>query len=165
MNMKEHILSALREQFARWEELLTTQSEVQLTTPPSPHSWSVKDDIAHLWAWQQRSIARLEAAAMSREPAFPTWLPDADPDATDATEQVNAWLYTTHRDQPWSKVHQEWQSGFRRFLALAEEIPERDLLDGERYPWLGGFPLAVVLLASYDHHQEHLENWLARPKS
>jgi hypothetical protein len=75
MNMKEHILAALREQFNRWEELLASMSEAQLTTPHLPSHWSTKDEIAHLWAWQQRSIARLEAALSNREPEFPKWLP------------------------------------------------------------------------------------------
>jgi len=34
---------------------------------------------------------------------------------------------------------------------------EKDLLDGSRYSWLKGFSLAFILVASYDHHQEHLE--------
>jgi hypothetical protein len=40
---------------------------------------------------------------------------------------------------------------------LAEQISERDLLDSSRYAWLEGYSLALVLRASYDHHQEHLE--------
>lgn len=33
MNMKEHILAALREQFDSWEELLASLSEAEITTP------------------------------------------------------------------------------------------------------------------------------------
>jgi hypothetical protein len=29
-------------------------------------------------------------------------------------------------------------------------------LDGDWYPWLKGYSLASILVASYDHHQEHL---------
>jgi len=50
-----------------------------------------------------------------------------------------------------------------RFLELGEPILEKDLLDGDRYPWLKGYSLAFILVASYDHHQEHLEklrDWL-----
>lgn len=59
----------------------------------------------------------------------------------------------------------ELKNGFQRFLELGEKIPERNLLDGDNYPWLKGYPLAFILIASYDHHQEHLEkltDWLAR---
>ena len=33
MNMKGHILAALREQFESWEELLISLGEEQITTP------------------------------------------------------------------------------------------------------------------------------------
>lgn len=160
MNMQEHILAALQEQFERWEELLASLSNEQIIAPYSPEYWSVKDDIAHLMAWQQRSIARLEAAVSDREPAYPQWTSAPDPDAEGITDQTNAWIYETYRTQPWSTVHQDWRAGFLRFLALGKGIAEKDLLDSSRYAWLEGYPLALTLLASYDHHQEHLEKLL-----
>jgi hypothetical protein len=163
MNMKDHVLMALREQFNRWEELLASLSAEQITAPlsPSDTEWSVKDVIAHLRAWQQRSIARLDAAQLNRDPEFPRWNADSDPDAHGNTEQVNAWIYETYRDQPWSTVHKNWREGFLRFLELGDGIPEKDMLDSGRYPWFEGYPLAFVLIASYDHHQEHLDKVLA----
>ena len=61
MYMKTHMLAALREEFGQWENVLASLTETQITTPPQPGELSLKDEIAHLWAWQQRSIARLEA--------------------------------------------------------------------------------------------------------
>jgi hypothetical protein len=162
MNMKEHILAALREQFDRWEELLANMSEEQITTPHLPSAWSIKDEIVHLRAWQQRSIARMEAAQFDRELEFPRWPAELNPDSEGDTDQINAWIYETCREQPWSKAHPDWRAGFLRFLELGQVFPEKDLLDEGRYPWLKGRPLAFVLLSSYDHHQEHLEKMLAR---
>jgi hypothetical protein len=167
MAMKRHILAALQEQFERWEALLAGLAEPQITAPRPDSSWSLKDDVAHLWAWQQRSIARVEAARRDGEPEYPDWPASLDPDSEDATQQLNTWLYETNRGRPWSDVHQTWREGYLRFIEGAQEVSERDLLDGSRYAWLDGRPLALVLLASYDHHQEHLEQALAslRPQS
>jgi hypothetical protein len=161
MNMKEHILAALREQFNRWEALLASLSDEQINTPLLPSHWSVKDGIAHLWAWQQRSIARMEAGVGDQEPEFPQWHPGLDPDSEGNTEVINDWIYKTYRNQPWLQVHQDWKVGFQRFLTLGEAVPEKNLLDSGRYRWLAGHPLAFILVASYDHHQEHLEKLLA----
>ena len=161
MNGKQQILTTLREEFSRWEELLASMSEEQITAPHLPSNLSIKDVIAHLRAWQQRSIARLEAAVLNREPEFPRWPAELDPDSEDDPVQINAWIYETYREQPWSSVHRDWREGFLRFLELGEGILEKDLLDAARYPWLEGHPLAFILLASYDHHQEHLEKLLA----
>ena len=157
MTMKEHILAALREQINRWEELLSSLSEAQITSPLLPSDWSIIDEIAHLYAWQQRSIARTEAALLDREPQFPQWLPGIDPDDYGKTDQTNAWIHATYRDLPWTRVYENWRTGYLRFIQSGEGISEKDLLDSGRYPWLGGHPLVFVLIASYDHHQEHYE--------
>ena len=78
--------------------------------------------------------------------------------ATFVTERVQLLpMFENNHEKPWSEVYQNWRSGFLRFVGLGNQISERDLLDGDRYPWLKGYSLAFILLASYDHHQEHLE--------
>ena len=161
MDMKGHILAGLEEIYNRWEELLASMSDEQIAAHLLPSEWSTKDVIAHVRAWQQRSIARFEAALYNREPEFPKWLPGVNPDVEGVTEQINAWLYKTYRDQPWSVVHQNWREGFLHFLELGKRVSEIDLLDAGKYPWLKGYPLVLILLYSYDHHKEHLEKLLA----
>jgi hypothetical protein len=161
MNMQAHILGALREQFGDWESLLGCLNLEQLTTPHLPSPWTVKDEIAHLWAWQQRSIARLEAALEESAPVYPRWLEGVSPDAENATDQINAWIQASQSGKPWPAVYQQWRAGFLRFLELGEKFEQRDLLDAGRYTWMDGRPLAFTLLASYDHHQEHFEKTTA----
>jgi hypothetical protein len=163
MNMKDHILTALREQFNNWEELLAGMSEEQITTPRFDLDWSIKDVMAHLWGWQQISIARIEAGLRNQEPEYPKWIIEADEDWEENTNQTNALFYETNHNKPWTEIHQNWRDGFLQFLELGSKISERDLLDGNRYSWLKGYSLAFILVASYDHHQEHLEkliDWL-----
>ena len=169
MYMKTHMLAALREEFDHWEKVLAKLTETQITTPPQPGELSLKDEMAHLWAWQQRSIARLEAGLNGGEPQMPTWWPDATvtrAGATttheDDTNQVNAQIYATFQERAWPEVYAQWRAGFLHFLALSEVIAEPALLDADRYAWLSGYSLADVLLGSYEHHQEHLEKLLAR---
>jgi hypothetical protein len=163
MNMKEHILAALREQFNNWEKLLVSISNEQIITPHFDYNWSIKDVIAHLWAWQQISIARMEGGLQDREPDFPKWITELGEEWEDNADKVNALTFETNHEKPWSEIYQNWKNGFLRFLELGKEISERDLIDGGRYLWLNGYSLAFILVASYDHHQEHLEklvDWL-----
>ncbi len=161
MNMKQHILAALGEVFTRWEACLAGLTEEQIATPGLPSGLSVKDVIAHLRAWQQRSLARIEAARLDQEPEFPKWPAELDPDGEGDTDRINAWIYAAHQEQTWAEVHQRWRAGFQLFLEAAEAISEKDLLDSGRYAWLNGYPLAYILLSSYDHHQEHFEKLAA----
>jgi hypothetical protein len=163
MNMKDHILAALREQFKSWEELLASLSEEEITAPHFDYDWSIKDVIAHLWAWQQISSARMEGGLNNREPELPKWIVNNIEGWEEDADRVNALTFETNHEKPWSEIHQNWKEGFLRFLELGNEISERDLLNGDRYRWLKGYSLAFILVASYDHHQEHLEkllNWL-----
>lgn len=164
MSMKTHMLAALREEFDQWEQLLAGLSEAQITASPQPDELSIKDEIAHLWAWQQRSIARLEAGLNNTEPKMPDWLPGVSPESEENTNQINAWIYDAFHARPWPAMYQEWRSGFLHLLALGEALAEPALLDASRHGWLNGYSLADVLLGTYDHHQEHLEKLLARLK-
>ena len=163
MNMKEHILAALREQFERWELLLANLSEEQISTPAFDINWSIKDVMAHLWAWQQISIARMEGGVQDREPEYPQWIMSIGEDWEEDANRVNALTFETHHEKAWPEIYENWKTGFLRFLELGNKISERNLLDGDRFHWLKGYSLAFILVASYDHHQEHFEkltNWL-----
>lgn len=163
---KHELLASLREVFRSWEKLLAAKSEEDITARRGPEDWSISDVIAHLTAWQQVSIARLEAALLETEPEFPAWLAGADPFcAEDNVDDFNSRIYRISRGQSWSSVYRDWTEGFIRFLELAEAIPENRMLDTERYPWLQGYALSAVLQGSWEHHQEHLELFTAGPDS
>ena len=152
----------LREEFHRWEELLSSLSEEQINAPDLPGDWSIKDVIAHLRGWQERSVAYCEAALLDREPVFPEWPTGPDPESKENLDRTNEWIYENHRGLPWPDVHRAWKDGILQLLELGEKIPEKDLLDPGRYPWLEGDPLSVVFLGSYEHHhEEHLEPLVA----
>jgi hypothetical protein len=160
MNMKDHMLAALREQFARWDALLASLSDTEIVAPRFDANWSIKDIMVHLWAWQQLSVARMEAAAADRELTLPAWVGELGDGWEEDADRTNAWAYATHHDTPWPEIDRQWRAGFVRFIETGAAIAEKDLLDSGRYPWMGGYPLANSLLASYDHHQEHLEKLL-----
>jgi len=165
MNMKGHILSALKEQFESWNQLFGSMSEEQIITPQFDLNWSIKDVVAHLWGWQQISSARMEAGLYDREPEFPTWAVELHSGWEENADQTNAIIYKANHLLPWSKVYLNWRDGFLRFLDLGERIPEKDLLDADRFSWLNGNSLAHILLTSYDHHQEHLEKLTSLQKN
>lgn len=168
MDSKTQVLALLKDEFNRWEELLDSLEEEQITGPSLPSNWSIRDVIVHLWAWQQRTIARQEAALRNTEPNYPRWhdlgsepvTQDSDPD--EDVDQSNAWIDGTYRDKPWPSVYQDWREQFLRLIELSEQTPETDLLDSEKYAWMDGYPLSESLEGTYEHHEEHLEELLAQ---
>jgi hypothetical protein len=162
MKGKEQILSALRDEFNRWHKALEGLSQEEASAQSLPADRSVKDVVAHLWAWQQLSIARLDAALRDGEPELPGWPAGVDPEAEEGVEQINAWVRDRYGEEAWPVVQRRWREGFERFLELAAAVPEEDLLAEGRYTWLDGHPLYLVLVGSHEHHQEHRAELLAR---
>jgi hypothetical protein len=161
---KQQTLSELRAEYDRWQSLLAMLGEDHLTSRHLPADLSIKDIVGHLHAWQQISIARLEAVLTDSEPVLPSWLGGLEPDAEENLEHINATIHAAYREQPWAAVHAAWQSGFLRTLDLAAAISEDDLFNTRRFAWLGGYAPAAVLHGSYDHHHEEhykpLVTWL-----
>ncbi len=163
MNEKQHIQDDLAEVFNRWQSLLAGLSEQQIHTPLAPSSWTVKDLVAHLWSWQQASMARAEAALQNKQPNYPRWWEIFGPDPEEDLDRTNAWLYEASRDKPWAAVYADWKTQFTHYLELIRQVPEIDFLQAGRYPWMGKYALADSSSGSLEHHKEHydtLMEWL-----
>lgn len=163
MNDKELLIVQLRDVFNEWETLLAGMSEEQIAAPHPSSGWSVKDELAHLWAWQQISVARMEAALQGREPEYPMRperLLGLDPD--EDVQVTNDWVYETNRDKPWQSVYNDWRAQFVSLIELSQQVPESDLLQEGKYPWLERYPLSAVLTGTYNHHSEHLDDLHSR---
>jgi hypothetical protein len=161
MNNKKQSLELLGDIFHRWEALLASMSAEQITKPQRPSALSIKDEIAHLWAWQQRSVARIEAVLNHSEPQYPEWPGTPDPDTGDV-DQVNTWIYETNRNKPWHDVHEDWREQFQRLLQLVENVPKEDLVAPGKYAWMEGDALSATLEGTYEHHEEHIDDLIAR---
>jgi hypothetical protein len=164
MNDKQDVLKRARAEFEHWEQLLARLSESQIVAKELAGGWSIKDVIAHLKAWQELSMMRLEAGQYGKEPVRPNWPEHLDLVTESNVDETNAWIYATHHDLPWSSVFSVWRYGYLRFLALGEAIPENMLLKKKRYDWIEGYSLADSLINSAEHHREHREillEWLA----
>lgn len=158
MRSKEEILNILMKEFERWQELLGGLSDEQMIAPLPGSDMAVKDVIAHLRAWMQVSIARLEAALKNEEPVYPDWLAGSDPESEEEIDLFNARIFETYRNQPWPDVDQDWRNGFHKVLELGDQLPENDLIHTTKYAWMKGYTLMDVLEGAYEHHWEHYES-------
>jgi hypothetical protein len=105
----------------------------------------------------------MEAGQQDQEPEFPKWVTELGTIWEENADQTNAQIYKNFHELSWSDVYQNWREGYLQFIESGRLISERDLLDGDRFSWLKGYSLAFILIASYEHHQEHyekLQKWL-----
>ncbi len=149
------IMDNLKAEFNRWQGMMTGLDETDADQRISGTGWTVKDVVAHLKAWQDVSRARLQAALDGREPQFPNWLRDSEPEDEGQIDRFNARIYQLFQAKSWSEVYQAWCDGFSKLIEMAAEIPEDDMFNADKYPWLMGYPLIAVLEGTLEHHQEH----------
>ncbi len=163
METKSQILADLTEVFTRWQELLARLSLEQIDQLVLPSGWTLKDTVAHLWFWQQASVARMDAAVHHKQPDYPEWWAIFGPDPEEKVDQANAWNYEHNRDKPWVNAYADWKTQFQQYLKLLKQVSEDDLLKPSRYAWMGKYALSASSVGSLDHHQEHyaeVSGWL-----
>ena len=163
MESKQEINSRLQKVFDEWQKLLACLNEEQVSAPVVPSRWTIKDIVAHMWAWQQATVARAEAALLGTDPDYPGWWHLMGPDPEEDVDRTNAYLYQLNREKPWTRVRTDWNAQFSRYLELSRQIPEEDLLAAGKYHWMGGYPLMASAMGTLNHHEEHLEElhtWL-----
>lgn len=157
METKQEINARLQKVFDEWQKLLASLTDEQVFAPLLPSAWTIKDVVTHIWAWQQATVARAEAALLGTDPDYPSWWQVMGPDPEEDVDRTNAYLYQLNRDKPWSRVRIDWYAQFSRYLELSRQIPEEDLLTVGRYAWMGGYPLSASAMGTLEHHEEHLE--------
>jgi len=85
-------------------------------------------------------------------------------DEEDDLVEINQWFFETNRDKPFEQITRESRESFARVERALESLPERDLLEPDRFPWLAGYALGpAVVQGTLEHYQEHapdIRAWL-----
>ena len=152
--MRLAILRQMRAQYRLLNRYFAILGASNANLAPASGGWNPRQTVIHLWAWQQRSIARMQAAVQGSQPVFPPWAAAEEDD----TQKANHNILQAYGDTKWALARRQWAGGYRHFMALGSAFDDLTFLDSGRYPWLEGYSLADVYLGSYEHHQEH---WLA----
>lgn len=152
MTMQQAMLGAMRAQYRQVNTriLRLNAASAELTLPGQP--WSTRQTLLHLWAWQQRSIARLQAALQGGTPQFAGWAGTGEQNTADLNEEIWRW----YGQIGWTQARRQWQTGYRQFVTLGSQFSLQQFLDSSRYPFLDPYSVADVYLGSYEHHAEHL---------
>ncbi len=164
LNSRQALLDAVRGLREELERVVAEAGEAGLEQPGSFGEWTFKDLLAHLTGWRQTTAARLEAGLRGEEPIFP-WPAHLDEEAD--LDEINRWFFETNRDKPLPAVLRESRETFERVERAIAALPEADLLEPGRFPWLGDDALgpAVVGGTLGHYHEEHepdIRAWLAR---
>ena len=110
-------------------------------------TWTRKDVIAHLEAWERRVVEHLA-----------TLRSGGAPDGSVETDELNERFFTKNRDRPLDEVLAGERAAYRAVLAAIDGASDEELFDGHHFAWTEADPLSDWFRGNTDeHYDEHLE--------
>jgi hypothetical protein len=160
---KIQLLAELHQEQACWQALLDEIGEAKMTQPDVAGGWSIKDIVAHLTGWRRRTVQRFQAALKHEPDVSPPW-----PEALQADDDINAWMYEANRDRPLADVLRDSRDVFHQLVETLDAFSEEDLQDPHRFAWLvawlEGEPFSGKAFFAHFHeeHEPDMRAWLDR---
>ena len=115
-------------------------------------TWTRKDVLAHLEAWERRLVANVETLRGGRTP-----------DGSTETDDLNERFFTLNRNRALDDVRSGEDAAYGAVVAAIDGASDEELFDGHHFAWTAGDPLADWFRGNTDeHYAEHLEQ-LTRP--
>lgn len=161
---KNELLAIVDREKAYWDSLIDGVPFDQMTNVPIEADWTFRDVTAHLLAWREWGLARLDAIARNQplpKPPYPAAFGDD-------VDQINAWFHEQYRNRSAEDVTSAFSAAFDRLKDALSRFSEADLADPDKFPYLEGNSLGQLIADGrfFDHiHDEHgpaIEIWQKR---
>ncbi len=151
---KQELIDKVEQEHAEWQSLLSEVGEVRMTEPGVTGDWSVKDIIAHIAAWEQRVLDRMESETTATPLEMSGWEMD----------KMNDAYYERNKNRSLEDVRNTAASTHAHFMQLVRSLSEEDLFQGGRFAWTKGDPFYNWVEGNtYEHYAEHaasIRAWL-----
>jgi hypothetical protein len=155
---KTSLISQIQTERQNLENTLAKLSPKELVSSGAVGTWSAKDTLAHIAAWQQRLTDWLLDYTAGTEPQSPPPYGLED----EPLDQLNNQIYIEHCNKPLPEVLRFFQSTYQRTLETIKETP-KELL-GQTINFLGQADPQVweiVAANTLEHDREHHDDILA----
>lgn len=162
---KANALNGIEQARQHWLSLVADVGDERMEQPGAMGEWTFKDLAAHLTAWRDWSIVRIEAGpGRTPSPIWPRELTRPDPNDPDETDwdPINEWFRERDKNRPVRDVLADAEMSFDRLRAAVEALPEEDVITPGRFQWLGDYALADADFGGHltDEHEPAVRAWL-----
>ena len=132
---------------AKLDRSFEALSEEEMARPGACGDWSVKDILAHLVDWEQRSLrwyrAGLQGEVLKQPDEQYNWgqLP-----------ALNHAIYLQYKDLSLAKIRKRYETSFQETLSALDTMTEEVLFSPNVYAWTGKHTLATYIDANTASH-------------
>lgn len=159
---KAQFLAELNDENASWQALLDDIGETNMTQPEVAGGWSIKDIVAHITEWRRRTVKRFQAKLNhTTEITLPPW-----PSELREDDEINAWIYESHRDRPLADVLGDSRDVFQQLVNTFDAFSDDAFQEFQRTEWPWEEPLSGRFVFSHFHeeHEPDMRAWLDKVK-
>lgn len=153
---KSDLLYRIADGYAAWAATIDAAPPREMTLPDLHGGWSIKDEVAHVTAWEARVLAVLHAVLAGDAPPHPPLVGDAQ-----KIEVMNAEIFNASRRRALDDVLADMERMHAAFARAVEELSDDAIFDPHHFAWMKGEPLLVAIAGdTYEHYPEHMRNIL-----
>jgi hypothetical protein len=154
---KTVLLNNIQSGYNEFAALIAPLSEEQMTIPAVNDHWTVKDNVAHLTAWQSYVLNQLRGLIDGKEP--PAFMPGLSED------EINVGFYEENKERPLAEIMADFHLSYQRVLAGVQGMSEETL--NAPFPWRkdGNAVWGLIAGNTFEHYEEHgniIRLWLGR---
>jgi hypothetical protein len=145
-DVKSKLVVVIERGAADQEALVALLSDAEKVTIGAPDHWAVKDQIAHLNFWRDRTLRRVIAVRDGAEPPGPS--PDFQPE--------NERNFANHQYTPWSEIIAESDRLFAETKQVIQQLSDAQLSEPQKTGTVEINLSERVVSDFMEHPSEHL---------
>ena len=158
---KDQLLKDIHTERRRLEKNLSVLSAEDMIQPGVTGTWSVKDILAHVVAWERLFLNWYSTGVQGRTPDItPVGLSQKSIDA------LNQQIYEKNRWRSLDDILAEFQTSYQEIVTVIEAIPEEELFVHARFDWTGTLTLADYIAGNTCNHyawaKSQIRKWAKR---
>lgn len=151
---REQLRSIIDDEMQQWDALVAEVGLSSLNTPGFMGDWTFLDVAAHLTAWRQQTIDRLNAAAHD----LPEPVSGIDDSTDSKTDEANEKIYEHEHSRRAVDVLHEAHESYEHLKRAVDALSLDDLANPDRFSWLEGRSLNDWIMdrSFFEHfHVDH----------
>jgi hypothetical protein len=156
---KQDMLDLIHNEWQALKAVLDPVGPEMMVRPGVESSWSVKDILAHISAWEKLMIQWLEESLRGETPQRPS-----PGESWDELDFFNEQLYQDNKDKKLDDVLHEFHEVHQNGVKIVETMKESDLFDPDRFAWRAKDPIWHLVAGNtwmhYMEHREVISSWI-----
>lgn len=154
---KQDLRAAIERERGKLDAVLETVTPERMVEPGVVGEWSVKDVLAHLYAWEQMALGWYRTGLRGEVPEVP-----APGYKWNQTPQLNRAIFEKHRDRPLDEVLADHDASRREILGVIESLSDEDLFTPGRFAWTRKNTLGAYFVSATSSHYLWARTRIAR---